>query len=498
MKNVFNKIVQVIKKHDNIFVFTYFIIILSVYVYAIKLNIGDELWNFSFIYKMTNGYTIYKDLNVIITPLFHYIGKLIFLVFGSNYFNFRIYNVIICTSLYFSIYILFKNIKVNKKKSFVYTIIICIVTRITVTVGANYNVLVLVFVILGINLELIEGDHRIINIIKGINLFFIFMCKQNIFIYYSIALFIVYIIKIKQNKITIKQSICILISFIIPLILVVVYFNYNGIFEEFISYCFLGILEFSNKNKVINMDAIIYITVGMISIVLSFLLINLKAVNKNIKKINYIMLPFSILLLATIYPIFNVYHAILGSIISVVTLIYNLHNIFVIEFIEEKKLNKIVNLFIVICTIYFIGYNVYYGYEYNKSKIICKDIEIYKYMMIEDELKNKINTICEYIKENEKQGYDTKIISYEANLYINILNKNNKNMDLPFLGNFGKNGENGIIKEVQDLKEGTKILITHDEIKKYKIGQESKRINEFIMDNYKKIGEIEDYYIYEK
>ena len=210
------------------------------------------------------------------------------------------------------------------------------------------------------------------------------------------------------------------------------------------------------------------------------------------------MLPFSILLLATIYPIFNVYHAILGSIISVVTLIYNLHNIFVIEFIEEKKLNKIVNLFIVICTIYFIGYNVYYGYEYNKSKIICKDIEIYKYMMIEDELKNKINTICEYIKENEKQGYDTKIISYEANLYINILNKNNKNMDLPFLGNFGKNGENGIIKEVQDLKEGTKILITHDEIKKYKIGQESKRINEFIMDNYKKIGEIEDYYIYEK
>ena len=284
MKNVFNKIVQVIKKHDNIFVFTYFIIILSVYVYAIKLNIGDELWNFSFIYKMTNGYTIYKDLNVIITPLFHYIGKLIFLVFGSNYFNFRIYNVIICTSLYFSIYILFKNIKVNKKKSFVYTIIICIVTRITVTVGANYNVLVLVFVILGINLELIEGDHRIINIIKGINLFFIFMCKQNIFIYYSIALFIVYIIKIKQNKITIKQSICILISFIIPLILVVVYFNYNGIFEEFISYCFLGILEFSNKNKVINMDAIIYITVGMISIVLSFLLINLKAVNKNIKK----------------------------------------------------------------------------------------------------------------------------------------------------------------------------------------------------------------------
>ena len=123
-----------------------------------------------------------------------------------------------------------------KKNSFIYTIIICIITRIAVTVGANYNVLVLVFVILGINLELIESNKKRINVIKGINIFLIFMCKQNIFIYYSVALFIVYIIKIKQNKITIKQIIYILISFIFPLILFIVYLNYNRIFEEFISY----------------------------------------------------------------------------------------------------------------------------------------------------------------------------------------------------------------------------------------------------------------------
>ena len=493
MKKMFNKVIEIIKKHDNIFVFIYMILALSVYVYAVPLYISDELWNFSFIYKMTNGYAIYKDLNVIITPLFHYIGKLIFLVFGSDFLNFRIYNIFVYTILYTLIYILFKNMKINKKNSFIYTIIICIITRIAVTVGANYNVLVLVFVILGINLELIESNKKRINVIKGINIFLIFMCKQNIFIYYSVALFIVYIIKIKQNKITIKQIIYILISFIFPLILFIVYLNYNRIFEEFISYCFLGILEFSNKNKVLEMSAISYIVLGIVSIVLSFLLIKLKAVNKDTKNINYIMLLFSILLLSTIYPIFNVYHAILGSIISIVALIYNLHSIFVIEFIEEKNLNKIINLFIVVCTIYFIGYNVYYGYEYNKSKIICKDIEIYKYMMIEDELKNKINTICEYIKENEKQRCDIKIISYEANLYMNILNKNNKNIDLPFLGNLGKDGEDGLISEVQNLNSGTKILIS-----KEKFWQESEKLRNIIMNNYKKIGEIEDFYIYEK
>ena len=501
MKNIFNKIIETIKKHDNIFVFLYFLTVLSIYIYVVPLSINDELWNFSFIYKMTKGYTIYKDLNVIITPLFHYIGKIIFLIFGSNYLIFRIYNIIISANLYFLIYKLFKKMKITKKESFVYTIITFFCTRQIVVGGANYNVLVMVFVLLGINLEFLDNNKKIINIFRGLNLFFIFICKQNVFIYYSIALFIVYIIKIKQNKITIKQIIYSLISFIFPLVFFIIYLKYNGIFEEFISYCFLGMLEFSNKNKSIDIRAIGYIVFGIVSIALSFLLIKLKNTNKNIKNIkntNYIMLPFSILLVATIYPIFNRYHATIGIIISIITLIYNLHNIFVIEFIEEKKLNNIINLFIILSTIYFIGYNTYYGYGYLNSKNICKDIEIYKYMLIEDELKNKINTICEYIKENEKQGYDTKIISYEANLYMNILNKNNKNMDLPFLGNFGKNGEDGVIKEIQNLKQGTKILITHDEEKKYEILQESRKINEFIMQNCKKIGEIEDYYIFEK
>ena len=500
MKKIFYKMIEKIKKHDNILVFIYFLCVLSIYTYIIIFSTDDELWNFSFIYKMANGYKIYKDLNVIITPLFHFIGKIFFLIFGSNFLIFRIYNIIIFANLYFLIYKLFKNMKLTKKESFVYTIIAFFCTRLIIAGGANYNILVVVFVLLGINLEFLDNNKRMINIFKGLNLFFVFLNKQNVFIYYSIALFIIYIIKLKQNKINIKQITYILVSSAILLITFIIYLNYNGIFEEFISYCFLGILEFSN-NKAIDINAVGYIVIGIVSIALSFLLIKLKNTNKNIKNIkntNYIMLPFSILLVATIYPIFNTYHAIIGIIISIITLMYNLHNIFVIEFIEEKKLNNIINLFIILSTIYFIGYNTYYGYAYLNSKNICKDIEVYKYMIIDDELKNKMTTICEYIKENEKQGYDTKIISYEANLYMNILNKNNKNMDLPFLGNFGKDGEDGVIKEIQDFKDGTKILILKDDKKKYEIYQESKKINDFIMNNYKKLGEIEDYYIYEK
>ena len=76
---------------------------------------------------------------------------------------------------------------------------------------------------------------------------------------------------------------------------------------------------------------------------------------------------------------------------------------------------------------------------------------------------------------------------------MNILNKNNKNLDLPFLGNLGKDGEDGLISEVRNLNSGTKILIS-----KEKFWQESEKLRNIIINNYKKIGEIEDYYIYEK
>ena len=104
-----------------------------------------------------------------------------------------------------------------------------------------------------------------------------------------------------------------------------------------------------------------------------------------------------------------------------------------------------------------------------------------------------MDEICKYIINNEKNNIDTKIISYEADVYMNILKKNNKNLDLPFRGNLGKEGEDGLIKQVRELKDGTKILISKKEF-----WQESKKLREIITQEFKKEGEIEDFFIYEK
>ena len=57
------------------------------------MNWWDELWNFSNCYKMFEGYKIYRDLNVIITPLFFYTAQVFFKLFGATILSFKIYNM---------------------------------------------------------------------------------------------------------------------------------------------------------------------------------------------------------------------------------------------------------------------------------------------------------------------------------------------------------------------------------------------------------------------
>src|SRR5574344_689212 len=131
---------------DNIIVLIFLILSIIAISANVRIRVNDELWNFSNIYKMCNGFEIYKDLNVIITPLFFYLGELLFKVFGANYFVFRIYNTVIYTLFYYLIYRLFITLKVEKKISITYVVMLLIPTAMMFPQGANYNVLAFDFV----------------------------------------------------------------------------------------------------------------------------------------------------------------------------------------------------------------------------------------------------------------------------------------------------------------------------------------------------------------
>ena len=101
-----------------------------------------------------------------------------------------------------------------------------------------------------------------------------------------------------------------------------------------------------------------------------------------------------------------------------------------------------------------------------------------------------IDEIVNYINEEDKQ---TIVLSYYSNLYMNVLDRNNGKMDLPFYGNLGKEGEDGLIEEIKELQ-NTNLLILKEEDKEY---QESKKVRNYVIENYKQIGEIGRFFIYD-
>ena len=168
-------------------VIIFIIFSVSIFSFNIKFDANDELWNFSNVYKMSNGEEIYKDINVIITPLFYYIGQVMFSILGANYLVFRIYNFLIFGTLFYLIYLVLKKLGIDKTRAFTYLILIYILLCVYIIIGANYNILAFIFVLLGIlhnlNIKKKKSDY----IIQGIIAFLVFMSKQNIGVIYLLG-----------------------------------------------------------------------------------------------------------------------------------------------------------------------------------------------------------------------------------------------------------------------------------------------------------------------
>ena len=140
-------------------------------------------------------------------------------------------------------------------------------------------------------------------------------------------------------------------------------------------------------------------------------------------------------------------------------------------------------------TILFIVISIFksFGYFYNINSYEYDDI--YYGAVINEKIKNKIPKIIEYINKSDD---NVIVFSTEAAFYIMPLNKSNGYMDEPLLGNFGKEGEDGVIKEIKEMKNTT--ILINKEKQSY---QESDKIRQYIKENLKYMGKIEDFLIYE-
>lgn len=475
-----------VKKYDFIFVFLVFNALLIIPTFGMKLYLYDELWNFSNVYKMANGYKIYQECNVIVTPLFFYIGTFIFKIIGANFFGFRIYSILINSFLFTSIYTLFKSANINKKRSFIYSLIVLIILNESVFWGANYNNLAIAFSIFGITL-FIKNKNAFW---QGIIIFFVFMSKQNIGVYYAIGITIARLFKQKNIKKTIIET---SISGVVACGLVALFLSYlhlTGNLYSFIDLTVMGLSEFAVQNiyaTIANIGSIVFqVTIIICALVVTInKKIPLSDENRDSLKS---LICFSIPILMVEYPIFNLAHLALANMLILITYLVLLEEMMFKDFLTKKQKNIIsiillMAIFLAISVSKVIGY-IFVNFETDRNSP-------YYGTKIDNETRDSMNIVCDYIKRNNEDDKRTVIVSYKANLYLNILKQSNNKFDLPFYGNMGKDGEDGLISEIDEMK-NTYILISRDK----QLIQESEKIINYIKNNFELVGKIDEFDIY--
>lgn len=218
-------------------------------------------------------------------------------------------------------------------------------------------------------------------------------------------------------------------------------------------------------------------------------------------KINKSIIPFFVYgtpMLVMAYPIADKIHFFIGSFIVLLGVIYVLLEIGKkaynkIKFTDKNRYYKITTMMIALALASGIVVQAFcYLYEYYKSPDKNTEISHYKNIIVEDYLKQRIEEIEFFIKE-EEENREVAILDAEAAIYQIPLNKYMKNYDMFLKGNIGKDGEDGIIEQIKQSK--NKIYL----IRKQNLAsnwQTPTKVVKYVRDNLDLVGEVSIYDVY--
>lgn len=430
------------KKNKEIILELLCIFIMTI-IYNLVFNemIDDEVYNYGFAHNIAFGLIPYKDFNMIIPPLFAYMGGLFLVIFGKNIVIYHIYNSIICT-------ILFYYIKKSTPKA--YYILYGIMLYYSLLMP-HYNLMCLLLMYILIDLEKKESNDYLIGFILGIS----FLTKQSIGFCLCISTFFT-----KDIRKIIKR----IIGFMVPITILLFYLIYSKILYSFIDYCFLGLIEFGEKNS---KNDPLFISIAVISI-LYLLREYFKKYDKNIL---YLIAIFSMS-----YPIFDSYHVLIPFIPTIGLLL------------NKLKLNKrIISYAFIFFLLLISSYNIY---QYSTEKYSYPNsTNAYKYRKINYNAETHINSLSNYLKKSNDRVFIIDKYAYLIKLNENIpITK----YDLLNNGNFGKDGPHKIINDFEEIcnKEECTFLLYKYATIKIDYSQYNQEIYSYIINNYNETDKI--------
>lgn len=433
--NIINKIMNK-KIIFSIILFFLVFLISFIMTYVLTPITFDEVWIYGFTYNVSKGMVIYRDFNVVTTPLYYFIGSIFIKIFGNYMIVLGIFNALIVS------FIVLMMFSIIKWKAFI------VFPLILIYAPNGYNLLSLFFLMLILFLINKKKDN---DVFIGYILGLLFITKQSI----GLCLIIPYLFYSKNR---LKG----IIAFIIPFMIISVYLLYYGGFYDFINYCFLGLFEFGTNNYYFSLFAVIEI---FVLIYLVFKLIKCKFHDKEL----FYILMFQFI----IFPLPDQFHFFVALFPVVYYIVKNINNKF---FLWE----------------FFLGI----GY-FTVCVFFCIDISINLkkdmfFLRNAGELSDLMEEFHTYLEDIEYY-YFTGYHSYFYKLYYDIpIGK----FDLWNEGNHGYNGIERKIKELDEIcKNNECVFIVNKDLGLSKTSQLYKICN-YVTENYFFIEEISDAYVY--
>lgn len=406
----------------------------------------DEIWNYGFSHNLYSGLIPYKDFNMVITPFYPFIMSLGFHIFGSSMLVFHIEHAIILICLCVLLFLL-----IDKKAWFIVALML-----FPVNVSfPSYNIFLYFLLVLIIYLEKEKRSDYLIGFLLGLCV----LTKHSV----GLCLLLPSLYYIKDLKKVGRRF----LGFIVPLFVFIIYLIITKSMIPFIDLCILGLFDFASENgKAFNIYFLLFII--MIGITIYFIVKD----RKNL--VNYYVLAFYSIMI----PLFDIYHFMVAFLAFLILILSKVKK----DIIKPGLFGISIILFSAVLLMD----------SRFKSKIIYpNNIKHFEYRFIDYDSILFTNKVNDYIKKNSDRefvflnsnGYYFRLINDMKISYIDLINA----------GNFGYNGSDKLLKEIKKRKNSI-FLVDKSELSPIK--QSDKQALNYVIDNGKKIGNIDFFDIY--
>lgn len=426
------------KKFNCLGLFIFSFVFSFILFYVFQGVYCDEVWVYGFSYNISKGMMIYRDFNVLQMPLYFFIISFFIKIFGNYIIVMHIFDSLLFATMVVMLY------KIIDKKVFI------LLPIFIFWWPSGYNMLCLFFLILIIYIiNKCKYNDYLIALLVGL----CFITKQNI------GIFLIFpCLFFSKNKI---KSI---IIFLLPFMLLSIYLLCNGAFYNFIDYCFLGMIEFGEKN--LNYDVIFLIITLLNIMVLLYSFIKSKFKDKEV----FYVLVFQLIA----YPIFDIRHVVCSC--------------FPVFYLILKNINNKHILFTLGFFIYFLYLDLFVSIDYSIS--FDNNILFLRNSGDLDLLANEVN---DYVDGSENFFFDD-YYSYFVKLYNGIPISQ---YDLLLSGNVGYKGMEKKLEELDKLCSIKKCYFFTVEYEDGDIlGDQFKSFHNYIIMNYEKKDSLYGFDIY--